>query len=188
MIWIYPKGFWFFLLAILSLLGTKLLFHFVFIGISCGRTSQPGKKPLIMSCWELPKQIKLNQALWNPKTLSYDQTRPDSKRPIRSASSRANQRPTLPWPNLIELVFELGGIERLLGRKAFSLLHLLTPGKTALLFPDEWAFCSGAELPKVREFLRELATMPQYFSRDVFSIHSKSQIKAGNRLTQYMFP
>lgn len=171
MIWIYPKGFYFF--PPYNFKSTwKRTFHFVFIGISRGRTCQPGKKPLITSCWELLKQIKLNQAMWNPKMLSCGQTRPDSKRPIRSASTRANQQPTLTWPNLIELVFELRGIKRLLGRKAFSLPLLLTPGKALLCFSLEsrpsaqvqsslrWGSCLK-NLPQCTAFQQRCLFCPQ---------------------------
>lgn len=51
-------------------------------------------------------------------------------------------------------------------RKALGLKGIFIAASTdsrkssALLFPDNWAFCSGAELSKVKELLGELATMP----------------------------
>lgn len=133
---------------------------------------------------------QINQAMWNSKNLSYGQTKPDQIQKDPSDQPQpANQRPTLTWPNLTELVFELGGIERLLVRKAFSLLLLLTPGKALLCF----SLISGPSA-QVQSSLRWescLENLPQCHSISggvSFLSIVKAKWKQRIILTRYVFP
>lgn len=134
--------------------------------------------PLIMSCWEA-NQTKASYVKSKKAKLWPNQTRFKKTHQTSLNQTKPETYLNLTKPNWINIWVE--GNRKALGQKGiFFPASTDSTKSSALLFPDKWAYCSGAELPKVRELLGELATMPQHFRRDVFSIHSKSQTKAEN--------
>lgn len=181
MIWIYPKGFYFFppynFKSTWKRTSFSFCVHWDFTWQNLPAWQKTFEHELLRAAeanQTKPSYVKSKNAkLWP------NQTRFKKTHQISLNQSKPETYLNLTKPNWISIWVR--GNKKALGQKGIFFAASADSRKSsALLFPGKQAFCSSAELPKVRQLLEELATVPQHFSRDVFSVHSKSQMKAEN--------